>query len=42
LIEVIVDSNDIADGDASLLIGIIHVGTMRERVEENLHASYAY
>ena len=41
LIEVI-DGSDIVDSDDSLLISIFYVGTMRERVGENLCASYAY
>ena len=40
LIEVVVDGNDIVDSDNSLLIRIFYVGTMRERVEENLCTSY--
>ena len=41
LIEV-VDSGDITDSNNSLLIGIFYIGTIRERVEENLHKSYTY
>ena len=41
LIEVI-DGSDIIDSDNSLLISIFYIGTMRERVEENICASYAY
>ena len=41
LIEVI-DGNNIVDSNNSLLIGIFYVGTMRERVGENLHTSHAY
>ena len=39
LIEVIIDRYN---GNNPLLIGIFYIGTMRERVEENLHASCTY
>ena len=38
----VADSSDIVDGNNSLLIGIFYINTMRERVGENLHASYIY
>ena len=41
LIEV-ADSSDIVHSSDSLLIGIFYVGTIRERVGENLHTSYVY
>ena len=41
LIEVI-DHSNIIDSNDSLLIIIFYVSTMRERVGENLYASYAY
>ena len=41
LIEVI-DHSNIVDSNDSLLIIIFYVSTMRERVGENLYASYTY
>ena len=41
MIEVI-DSSDIIDGNDSLLISIFYISTIRERVGENLCASYVY
>ena len=38
----VTDGSDIVDGDNSLLIGIFYIGTIRERVGENLHTSDAY